>query len=869
MVREITSVTAGVSVPAVPNAHAKVTKTPQKLPVLKTGLSKSYTSENLKANFLTFTGTQPHNKVAQSLSFKGSNYELSTIYDAEPSYRTNVTETPTYKKYRTPFYESTANDLAISLGPDKNVILAHDKDVTPELLIHKFSDNIQKGKYKNTGLSPYDTQVFIVDTKEAAKKGLLPHEAVNQIMTKDVRSNKVIFVTDLTAMVQGLLDKGITPTSYLKQGNLKNTHVIGMIDKNMLKPKSQEELMVGESFLKPKFIEGLPRVDFDGLGSKDAKELLKTDHRFTSSVLKRYQDVHVKVTDSAIDALVDGAVTKSDAAFPNKALNVLDLAVSAKLNEMHSKKTYLTNATLTAPDVKRFFDNHSDLLAGMKKSSGQFQLAENVKTRLSDVGGIKDVKENIQEGILAYIKDPKKFLATGQKAPKGILMHGEPGTGKTLIARAIAGEAGVPFIAASGSEFVEKYVGVGAQRVRELFDTAKKAAAQSEKKTAIIFIDEIDAIGKQRKGEGGGSDETEKTLNQLLTEMDGFSNKESKVRVIVMAATNRADILDPALKRAGRFDDILEVPAPSRNVEARQEILAIHAKGKPFANEIEKAKIIKEASQMTAGMSGAELAEIMTKAAKIVAKRSDNKVITHNDVVEGFLQVAVGPMKKSDLTADDKKMVVRHEGGHAVVLDTLKNQDISFITLDERGEFLGAVFHQKPKDMPNFKSVIASVATSYAGGLAEPRYDSMGHGAGVSGDLENATKTIQAAVTKWGLGVHTPQLSLDEKSPFMGTYAKEVKKDMELFSNTGHKVAKMIVEFHKDFLDDYVKKYEANAGKGGNNLSGEQFSILREKWLKDTGKEKEFLKLQNKITQTIKIAQNSKKGINKLLFKLI
>jgi hypothetical protein len=170
MVREITSVTAGVSVPAVPNAHAKVTKTPQKLPVLKTGLSKSYTSENLKANFLTFTGTQPHNKVAQSLSFKGSNYELSTIYDAEPSYRTNVTETPTYKKYRTPFYESTANDLAISLGPDKNVILAHDKDVTPELLIHKFSDNIQKGKYKNTGLSPYDTQVFIVDTIKRPKR---------------------------------------------------------------------------------------------------------------------------------------------------------------------------------------------------------------------------------------------------------------------------------------------------------------------------------------------------------------------------------------------------------------------------------------------------------------------------------------------------------------------------------------------------------------------------------------------------------------------------------------------------------------------------------------------------------------------------
>jgi len=861
MVREISRINFGSVVTNPENRNVKAVKSKKKFASMEEPpkpLAK-YSTTNLQANFLTFAGNI-NNKRPSKVNF-GNTVPFS---DSGSGPITDVSKLPFSKTFHTDYYEETADDLAILMGPDKSAVLTHEDDANTDLLMHKFYQNVKKGKYKNEGLDPEKTKIMILDSKALMKKGNLPHEGLGLAMSLDAGKPQVVFVKNFENFVVGLTQSGVDPVEFMDNLKLIKTKVVGLVPKQM-----HGLIKEGKTNVDVKVFKQLATIDLEGLNPKNTKDFFKNNRRLINQVTARYKDVKINVSDNAINALVDQSSVKIDGTFPNKALKVLDLALSAKMNEVKNHKDG-TPIIIKSSDINHFFENHNNLIASLKpQGGGQFQIAENVKTKLSDVGGIKTIKENLEEGILAYLKDPKKFTSGGQKAPKGILMHGEPGTGKTLLARAIAGESGVPFIAASGSEFVEKYVGVGAQRVRELFENAKKAAANSEKKTAIVFIDEIDAIGQKRTGEGGGSSETEKTLNQLLTEMDGFNNKDSKIKIIVMAATNRADILDPALKRAGRFDDVIEVPAPSRDPEARFEILNIHAKGKPFADEASKAKILGEAAKITSGMSGAELAEVMNKAAKVVAKRSENKFITHNDIVEGYLQVVAGPVSKSDASNATKAMVVRHEGGHAVAIATLKKDDISFVTLDGRGEFLGAVFHQPSKEMPNFKSVIASLATSYAGGLAEPGYDINGHGAGVSGDLKNITGTIERALKKSGLGVSTPQLSFEDNSPLLSQYAKEIKKDTELFSKTGQKVAKLIVDFHKDFLDDYVKSFESNAGKGGNNLSGEEFVKLRQNWLVKTGKDKQLPKLEKDIAEIIHVAQNSNKPLYKLISKFI
>lgn len=799
---------------------------------------------SLKANFL-------FNAKVSNLSFGSSNANVNGDM-AKPNLGMLSSLGPT--KQRTHFYSSTADDLAILLGPDKHALLIEEEGASLPLLMRDFATNIAKGRYDRQGFEPEN--IFIPPVIDVEAEKLQESSTVKKLLEiakSNPREKKVVFIRNFHLITPENKPQKVTWQTLLNSEQMRNVHVVGLIPKTVIEEVKKEKTVELDAF------KSLGRMDFSALSASDTKALLKKEAVHTTKLLDRYENVYVQVSHSAIDEIVDRS-RLLEGGFPEKALRVLDLVVAAKAKEEKSHGPDF-NLTIRGKDVERFFDRHADLVAKMKPTGSKFKIAENVTTRLTDVGGIRDIKENIQDGILAYLKNPKKFLASGQKAPKGVLLYGEPGTGKTLTARAIAGEAEVPFIAASGSEFVEKYVGVGAQRIRELFEMARKAAAASEKKAAIIFIDEIDAIGRKRTGESNGSQEAEVTLNQLLTEMDGFDNN-SKVKIIVIGATNRKDILDDALLRPGRFDDKLEVPPLSGNKASRLEVLNIHSKKLPFVNEAEKAKILEETSEMTDGMSGAQIAEVMTKAAKVVSKRPDNKVITHNDVVEGFLQVLAGPIKNnSDSPIEEIKKTVRHEGGHAVVIDTLKHDKVSFITLDNRGSFLGAVFRKLSQKSPNFKSVIVSAATSYAGGQAEPGFDSKGHAAGVSSDLKNATDIIEKAVKEWGLGIHTPQVSIQKDSPLAQTYAKEIKADVGLFSSTAQRVSKLIVDFHRDFLDDYVTKFEANAGKGGNNLSGEEFSKLRQEWLVASGKIKDIVKLETRIRSIIEAAQNSNKGV--------
>ncbi len=360
------------------------------------------------------------------------------------------------------------------------------------------------------------------------------------------------------------------------------------------------------------------------------------------------------------------------------------------------------------------------------------------KVFFDDVAGADEEKEELKE-IVDFLRDPQKFINLGARIPKGVLLVGPPGTGKTLIAKAVAGEAGVHFLSISGSDFVELYVGVGASRVRDLFDQAKREAP------AIVFIDEIDAVGRQRgTGLGGGHDEREQTLNQLLVEMDGFASNEG---VIVMAATNRQDILDPALLRPGRFDRQIYVGLP--DIKGREEILKVHSKKKPLGEDVS----LKDIARATAGFTGADLENLLNEAA-LLAARADRRYLTQADLHEAMMKVIAGPEKKSRVvTPQSKRLTAYHEAGHAVVIHQLTSQDpVHQITIIPRGGAGGMTISLPQEDRAYLSrtELEERIAVCLGGRVAEQLV--LGDiSTGASSDIQKASVTARAMVTKYGM----------------------------------------------------------------------------------------------------------------------
>ena len=364
------------------------------------------------------------------------------------------------------------------------------------------------------------------------------------------------------------------------------------------------------------------------------------------------------------------------------------------------------------------------------------------KVTFQDVAGAEEEKEELRE-IVDFLRDPQKFISLGARIPKGVLLVGPPGTGKTLIAKAVAGEAGVHFLSISGSDFVELYVGVGASRVRDLFDQAKKEAP------AIVFIDEIDAVGRQRgAGLGGGHDEREQTLNQLLVEMDGFASNEG---VIVMAATNRQDILDPALLRPGRFDRQIYVGLP--DIRGREEILKVHARKKPLAEDAS----LSDLAKATAGFTGADLENLLNEAA-LLAARSDKRFITMADLHEAMMKVIAGPEKKSRVvTPQAKRLTAYHEAGHAVVIHELDSQDpVHQITIIPRGPAGGMTISlpQEDRAYQSRRELEERIAVCLGGRVAEQLV--LGDvSTGASSDIQKASSIARSMVTNMQTGTST------------------------------------------------------------------------------------------------------------------
>ena len=376
---------------------------------------------------------------------------------------------------------------------------------------------------------------------------------------------------------------------------------------------------------------------------------------------------------------------------------------------------------------------------GFGKSKARLLTENKNRVTFDDVAGVDEAKEELTE-IVDFLKDPQKFQRLGGKIPKGALLIGPPGTGKTLIARAVAGEAGVPFFTISGSDFVEMFVGVGASRVRDMFEQAKKNAP------CIIFIDEIDAVGRHRgAGLGGGNDEREQTLNQLLVEMDGFEANEG---IILIAATNRPDVLDPALLRPGRFDRQVVVPNP--DINGRERILRVHMKNVPLAADVD----VKVIARGTPGFSGADLANLVNEAA-LMAARKNRRMVTMRDFEDAKDKVMMGAERRSMvMTEDEKKLTAYHEGGHALVTLNVPNTDpVHKATIIPRGRALGMVMQlpERDKYSMSYQQMTSRLAILFGGRVAEELIFGKEHiTSGASSDISQATKLARAMVTKWG-----------------------------------------------------------------------------------------------------------------------
>ncbi|HYY04847.1 MAG TPA: ATP-dependent zinc metalloprotease FtsH, partial [Gaiellaceae bacterium] len=422
------------------------------------------------------------------------------------------------------------------------------------------------------------------------------------------------------------------------------------------------------------------------------------------------------------------------------------------------------------------------------------------KIGFKDVAGVDEAVEELQE-IKEFLENPKKFQALGARIPKGVLLYGPPGTGKTLLARAVAGEAGVPFFSISGSDFVEMFVGVGASRVRDLFEQAKQASP------CIVFMDEIDAVGRHRgAGLGGGHDEREQTLNQLLVEMDGFELKDN---IILIAATNRPDILDPALLRPGRFDRQIVVDRPDRN--GRRKILEVHSKGKPLASEID----LDTLAAGTPGFTGADLANLVNEAALLAARRG-KKTIQQEELEEGIMRVIAGPEKKTRLfTEEERRITAYHELGHAIVGHFLDQEsEVHKISIIGRGQALGYTISLPREDryLTTKANLMANLAMTLGGRAAEELVFSEVT-TGAANDLEKVTHTAKQMIMRYGMSekLGPRVLGRGHDQPFLGRdmgaepdyseeVAREIDDEIRRIIEEAHDTASQVLREHMDEL---------------------------------------------------------------------
>jgi len=452
------------------------------------------------------------------------------------------------------------------------------------------------------------------------------------------------------------------------------------------------------------------------------------------------------------------------------------------------------------------------------KSRARMFSGENPTVTFADVAGVEESKEELQE-VVEFLREPQKFIQLGARIPKGVLLVGPPGTGKTLLAKAVSGEAGVPFFSISGSEFVEMFVGVGASRVRDLFDQAKRHSP------CIIFVDEIDAVGRQRgAGLGGSHDEREQTLNQMLVEMDGF---DTDTNIIIIAATNRPDILDPALMRPGRFDRRVTLDRP--DVRGREAILKVHVKGKPLESGVDLASV----ARGTPGFVGADLENLVNEGA-ILAARRNKKAIGQTELEEAIERVVMGPERKSRLISDEEKRIIAyHEAGHAVVANAIPEADpVQKVTIVGRGQAGGVTWFRPEEDriLMSRKKILATLAYALGGRAAESEvFDDITSGA--SNDIEQVTRMARTMVTRFGMSDQLGNMVYGQKEEliFLGREISEQRDYSEAIAEQIDREVRQIVDDAYKLSRELLQKYRSQLDAVAEALL-EKETITREEF---------------------------------------
>lgn len=549
----------------------------------------------------------------------------------------------------------------------------------------------------------------------------------------------------------------------------------------------------------------------------------------------------------------------------SRSLNEELLKSKIKINEPPRESIWLTFLTSIVPFIIIFIlffflmnqaQGGGSKVMNFGKSKAKLYSEEKKKVTFTDVAGAEEEKNELVE-IVDFLKDPRKFATLGARIPKGVLLTGPPGTGKTLLARAVAGEAGVPFFSISGSDFVEMFVGVGASRVRDLFETAKKNAP------CIIFIDEIDAVGRHRgAGLGGGHDEREQTLNQMLVEMDGFGGHEG---IIIIAATNRPDILDPALLRPGRFDRQIIVNRP--DVKGREEILKVHARNKPMAEDVP----LKAIAHRTPGFTGADLENVLNEAA-LLAARKNKKVVELQEIDEAIDRVIAGPAKKSRVISEkDRKLVAFHEAGHAIVGYHLEDADeVHKVTIIPRG-MAGGYNLMIPREETFYvtrRQMLDKICGLLGGRVAEELV--LGEiSTGASNDLERVTGIARSMITEYGMSERMGYLQyghrqggqvflgkdINHEANYSESIAVEIDREMRTIVDQCYKITRDLLIKHREKLD-----LVANALLEKETIEKEVIDALME-----TGKYPDGESVLKKYDSSEAVSENSKKSLHRLL----
>ena len=624
---------------------------------------------------------------------------------------------------------------------------------------------MKKNNNKNKGLGIFALVLTVVvvclavvllsskTNKKAENKTLAYTDLIKQIAEKNV--NKVEMVTGTTS-IKVTLKKEIDEKGKIVQGGVEykekdkneteNTGILTLIE-NINTPKSEEETKIEEKLIKNAIVPN------------------------TESFIKLIQDEVAKGNDIELIQKTPSVLTK----LPSVLFSLLPTIIMVALFVMIFKMQGLTEKGEVYDDTER-----------------------KIKVKFEDVAGLNEEKAELIE-IVDFLKNPKKYTQMGAKIPKGILLYGKPGTGKTLIAKAIAGEAGVPFISMSGSEFIEMFAGLGASRVRKLFDRARKL------EPCIVFIDEIDAIGSRRTSGSGAETENNQTLNQLLVEMDGFSSEET---IIVLAATNRPEMLDKALLRPGRFDRQIVVPAP--DLKGREDILKIHAKDKKFAEDV----TFKGIAEDTAGFTGAELANILNEAA-IIATKNEHKVIEQFDVEEAVKKVTVGLEKKNRVISEkEKNITAYHEAGHAVVSWYLPTQtEVKEISIVPRGMAGGYTMYKNDEDKSYIsKTEMEEKLIALLGGRAAEQVALGEISTGASNDIEVATQIARDMVIKYGMSKSIGTISLKDENGeyplemFGADIGDKIGKEIKQMLDAAYNDAQAILKEHFDKLDAIAQR---------------------------------------------------------------